>query len=102
MHLNVYIGTTYLSRIAGLEISGVFHEWIFTYIQSLRKNKGTYDWAQFISDSIYHAIEETSGRFYMSSYMVYACTVKENIQGLNIVGLLGTEAGQNPVHAYFP
>lgn len=73
IHPDVYIGITYLSRIAGLEISGVFHEWMFTYIQSLRHNKGTYDWALFISDSIHHAIEETSEHFYMSSYIVYAC-----------------------------
>lgn len=102
MHPNVYIGITYLNRIAGLEISGIFHEWMFTYIQSLRQNKGAYDWAQFISDSIHHAIEETLGNFYMSSYIVYACAVKAKIQGLNIVGIIGTKVGKNPIHAYFP
>lgn len=101
MHPDVYIGITYLSRITRLEINGVFHEWMLTYIQSLRKNRRTYDWAQFISDPIYHAIEKKSRKFYMSSYIVYACAIKANIQVLNNVRLLGIEPSHNPVYVYF-
>lgn len=102
LHLEVYGAITILSHIAELEVNGQFQEWMFAFIQGIRRNKGPSDWAQFMSDSIHEFVVNPSGKFYMFSYVIYVCAVKANIQGLNTIGILGIGLGENPVYAYYP
>lgn len=40
--------------------------------------------------------------FFMSSYVFYSYALRENIQGLNKVGMLGRELGNNLTYAHVP
>jgi hypothetical protein len=91
---------TLLSRVKGLPMSSTFQEWMYEYIQVMRKKKSHIDWGAQISDEIHEKLIRvpTTLTFYMNSYLAYASAAIRQYQGLTIDG----DRKLVPVYKLFP
>ncbi|KAH9307110.1 hypothetical protein KI387_043782 [Taxus chinensis] len=77
---------TFLSRVFGLPDAHYFHKWMLRYLETMKKNvpDQLFEWVEIISSMISEQLQQlnTTGRFYMNSYVVYAMASERDYPAL--------------------